>query len=63
MIPTKLRIVPRTESTANQILYIHHKNILIGTSEYMLQMNNIANTLQIPTMYTKTAPPTPLDTH
>ena len=40
------------------MLYIDHKTTPTGTTEQIQQMSSIANTLQIPKMFTKITPPT-----
>ena len=61
-IPPELRIQPRTENRAIQIVCIHHKNKPLETKTYTQQMQDTANTLGIPEMFCQIAPPTPLDT-
>ena len=62
IIPPELRIEPRTESRALSILCIHHHTTSIGPTRYVKHMHDIGASLQIPTPFTTTAPPTPLDT-
>ena len=61
-ISTELRLEPTTKSCANYILRIHHKNVSIGSDEHTQQFSTIANTLQIPAVFTQATPPTPPDT-
>ena len=61
-IPSELRIEPRTESRAIHILCIHHKGTPTRSEGYTQQMYNIVNALQLPAMFTQSAPPTPQDT-
>lgn len=61
-IPPKLRIGPRTESHAIQVLCLHHKNTFTGSNKRTQWMNTTTNTLQIPQIVTQVAPLTPLNT-
>ena len=61
-IPPELRIKPRTERREIRILCTHHKTTALGPRNYEHQMAIIGNTLQIPTIFNTTAPPTPINT-
>ena len=61
-IPPELQIEPRTESSDIRILCVHHKTMHVGPTNYAGQMHNIATSLQIPTKFHTTAPPTPINT-
>ena len=61
-IPPELRIEPRTEGRDISILCIHHKTTSIGPPNYVSHMHTIGDSLQMPTTFTTTAPPTPSNT-
>jgi hypothetical protein len=56
--PPEIQLEPRIESHDVHTLCVHHKGTPTGSEEYIQQMHNIANTLQISAIFTQPTPPT-----